>query len=223
MAFLYVLSEGEGDDLFIDLICERVTGQKFERTEEFRLRPGSNFKTALADARLLLNRFRKWSGPQDVAVVIAIDNDRAPGHPGAVELARPRMGSDCKKSPRFPDLQKQIEGTLGPDREKWPVDVAVAMPVEMIESWILILHNANRRALPVFKRANQPLARLYYGGSPSPQLRDLCEAEAAEHGLTFQEFFWKAVADGDINAAETASPSLKMFLDEVREWRCARN
>lgn len=223
MAFLYVLCEGECDDLFLDRLCERVAGRVFEREPvEFRVRPGSSLKTVLADTRLLLNKVRNWTVPQEIAVIICIDNDRAPGHPGGVELTRPRVGMDRKKAARYPAMIGQVEKTLGADRSQWPVDVAVAMPVEMIEAWALALHEPARAPLPPFKRAEQPLARLYYGGTPPPpQLRDLCDAERAAKGQTLEDFFWNAAEGGDLDAACAASPSLRMFLDEVRAWRCA--
>ena len=91
MAWLYILSEGERDELFYDLVAERVTGRGFERPSDFRLRCGANWKSALAAGRLLLNRVKHWGGAQDVAVILAIDNDRAPGHPGSLRTPDPAV------------------------------------------------------------------------------------------------------------------------------------
>lgn len=219
MAYLYILSEGERDEDFYDLIAERVTGQTFERPSDFRLRRGENWKTALKKSRVLLNLVKHWKEQQDIAVIIAIDNDRAPGHPGALlPHPRPLVGHDLKKQPRYPALVKMVEDALGEDRSKWPMDVAIAMPVEMIESWVLLLCNPQRPALPLFAEAIQASARTYHGAAPPPQLKDLCKAEAAALGKPLDEYFWHA-AEQDLEAAIEVSPSLKMFVEEIKQWR----
>lgn len=218
MGYLYILSEGERDELFYELVAERVTGRVFERPADFRLRQGANWKTALAGGRLLLNQVKHWNEPQDVAVILAVDNDRAPGHPGATEPhPRPLVGRDLKKPARYPAVIKMVTDALGANRDAWPVDVAVAMPVEMIESWVLLLSNPQRPILPLFAEANQVSARAYYGASPPPQLKDLCEAEAVALGKSLEEYFWHA-AEQDIDAAANVSQSLNMFLDQIRSW-----
>ena len=217
MAFLYILSEGERDELFYDLIAERVTGQRFERPSDFRLRHGANWKTALAGGRLLLSRVRHWKESQDVAVILAVDNDRAPGHPGSLPHPRPLVGQDLKKQPRYPAVRQMIADALGSDCSTWPVDVAVAMPVEMIESWVLLLCDPNRPTLPLFAEAIQPSARAYYGATPPPQLKDLCKAEAAAIQKPLDEYFWHA-AEKNIESAIAVSPSFKMFVEELKQW-----
>ena len=218
MAWLYILSEGERDELFYELIAERVTGRTFGRPSDFRLRHGANWKTALAGGRLLLNRVKHWTESQEVAVILAIDNDRAPGHPGALPHPRPLVGHDLKKPPRFPAVMKMVTDSLGTDRQAWPVKVAVAMPVEMIESWVLLLCDPHRPALPLFAEAIQPSARAYYGAAPPPQLKDLCKSEAAALGASLDEYFWRAT-EQNIEAAGASSPSLRMFVNELAQWQ----
>lgn len=218
MAVLYILSEGARDELFFDILAERITGNAYDPAEDFRLRKGANWKTVIAVGRLLLNLVKHWTEPQEIAVILAIDNDRSPGHPGAVPPPRPLTGLDLKKAARYPAVVQMIEDTLGKDRKQWPVDLALAMPVEMIESWVLLLWDPHRAALPIFAEAIQPSARAYYGKPPPPQLKDLCKTEAAGRARTLEEFFWHA-AEQDINAAAAASPSLQMFVTELRGWR----
>lgn len=219
MAYLYILAESERDDSFYDLLCERIAGHAFDRPLDFRVRPGSNLNTAMAAARLLLDRVKQWTDKQEIAVVIAVDNDRAPGHPGAESPPPGLVGADRNKAPRYPALADMVADRLGYNRDRWPVDVALAVPVEMIESWVLFFHNPGRdKPLPIFAEARQPLARLYYGGDPPPQLKDLCRQEAIGLGMTLDEFFWKA-AERDIRAAALASPSLLMFVEQVGKWR----
>ena len=92
------------------------------------------------------------------------------------------------------------------------------MPVEMIESWVLLLCNRQRPTLPLFAEAIQASARAYYGAEPPAQLKDLCKAEAAALGKPLDEYFWHAV-EQDLEAAIAVSPSLKMFVEEIRLWR----
>ena len=195
-----------------------MTGRTFERPSDFRLRHGANWKTALAGGRLLLNRVKHWTEPQEVAVILAIDNDRAPGHPGSLPHARPLVGQDLKKAPRHPAVMKMVTDALGTDRDAWPVKVAMAMPVEMIESWVLLLCDPHRPALPLFAEAGQASARAYYGAAPPPQLKDLCKAEAAALGVSLDVYFWRA-AEQDIEAVTPTSPSFRMFVEELAQWR----
>ncbi len=222
MTYLYVLCEGLRDDAFYESLCERITGQTFERPSNYQLRPGENWKTAMEKARLLISGIRHWKGNQDAAVVIAIDNDRAPGHPSADPLPRPLAGVDRKKRPRHQELTKMLESALGEDRSKWPIDVALAIPVEMIESWLLILHDPNLIDLPIFSDAKQQLARLYYGSNPPPQLKKLRDTNAESLGSSLDDYFF-AAANRDLDAAAASSRSFAMFQDEVRTWRCSRS
>jgi hypothetical protein len=138
MASLFIVAESERDELFYDLLAEKAARRAFERPERARLPQGSNWKTAIAAARLLLRKFGYITSAQEMAIIIAVDNDRAPGHPGSTPLSRPLVGVDRKKTPRYPAVMKILSDALGPSRKSWPVDVAVAVPVEMIESWVLV-------------------------------------------------------------------------------------
>ena len=113
---------------------------------------------------------------------------------------------------------QMVTAALGTDRTAWPVDVTVAMPVEMIESWVLSLCDPDRPPLPLFAEAAQHSARSYYSAQPPPQLKDLCKAEAAALGKTLDEYFWHA-ADHNLEPAIAVSPSFGMFVDEIRQWR----
>ncbi|MDB6174109.1 MAG: hypothetical protein JWL59_3420 [Chthoniobacteraceae bacterium] len=217
MAYLYILSEGDKDELFYQILAERITGQTFDQPSNFRLRNGSNWKTAQAQGRLLLNCVKHWSAQQDIAVILAIDNDRAPGHPGSSPHPRALKGADLRKMPRYLLLLEMVTNALGTNRTEWPVKVAVAIPVEMIESWVLQLCNPTRATLPLFAESNQRSARDYYQGAPPPQLKDLCKFEADALEKPLDEYFWHA-AEQDLDAAAAMSPSLKMFVDELKQW-----
>ncbi len=221
--FLYILCEGERDEVFYEGLAERITGLSFTKPADFRLRRGSNWKTAIAAAILLLNRFRNWNDPQEIAVIIAVDNDRAPGHPGSEPSPRPLPSPDQKKAPRHPDLVRKVAEALGQDRGKWPVEVALAVPVEMIESWLIPLLDSKCAELPLFSEAAQPLTRLYYGKRPPSQLKDIRKELGATLGLTADELFLKAAAEGDLHALAERSASFRMFREELLSWRKPEN
>ena len=218
MKHLYILSEGELDEMFYERLAERLTGQTFLQDDEFRLRHGANWKTAMAAARLLISRFKHWKERQDVAVIIAVDNDRSPGHPGGKEYPRPLPNVDQKKAPRYEMLQNKLYEDLGADASTWPVHVALAVPVEMIESWVLLLLNPQREELPPFSQASQQLAQLYYGKTPPPQLKDLRDAEAKQRGVDHLHLFWTA-AEQPLEPAMAVSPCLRMFVEQLQSWR----
>jgi hypothetical protein len=111
---------------------------------------------------------------------------------------------------------------LGEDRSAWPVEVALAVPIEMIESWLLVLHNPTSRGLPIFSTANRRLPREYHGENPPPQLKDLRNDDAKAKGLTLDDYFWSA-AECDVAAAAAASPSLQLFVEELQSWRFCKS
>ncbi len=215
---LYILCEGELDEMFYERLAERVTGQTFLQDEEFRLRHGANWKTAMASARLLISRFKHWQEKQDIAVIIAVDNDRAPDHPGGRQYPRPLPRVDQSKAPRHMKLQNMLNEDLGAVASTWPVDVALAVPVEMIESWVLLLLDPQREELPPFSQSSQRLAHIYYDRTPPPQLKDLRDEEAKQRGVDHLQLFWNA-AEQPLEAAMTASPSLRMFVEQLKNWR----
>ena len=218
---LYVLCEGERDGFLLERLAERATVRTFQTPrDEPHLRQNASWKQVMAGARIQLNRFKNMGGVrQDIGIIIAVDNDRAPGHPGAtLPPPRPLPNRDRAKSSRYEALQTMVRDALGPRREDWPVEVALAVPVEMIESWVLHLHDPSRpEPLPLFAEADQPGARAYHGGQAPPQLKDLCRAEALAAGHSLADHFW-AAAECDLDAASEASPSLAMYLAELRTW-----
>lgn len=222
---LYVLTEGERDELFYERLCERLTGLTFSKPDEFRIRPGSNWKTAQAAARFLLERFAKFTDSQEMAVLIAIDNDRAPGHPGGRTYPKPLPAHDRKQEPRFSKLREMVEAKLGVDPSRRPVQAVIAMPVEMIESWLLLLLDPSLTddELPPFADADSAIAREYHGNHPQPQLKDLCEIERRQRKVDLDRLFFDASDTGDLDRLTEASRSFAIFREEVEVLRTRWN
>jgi len=198
---LYVLSEGERDELFYERLCERLTGLSFQKQEEFRYSPGANWKTVFRLSRLLLSRFAHFETPQEMVVLLAVDNDRAPGHPGHRTYPRPLPAQDQKKEARFPRMREMVNEKLGTDPLKRNVHAVIAMPVEMIESWLLPLLEATHSDanLPPFAEADSAIAREYYGNKqPPPQLKDLREEIRKMRKLDPDTLFWEAADSGEL-------------------------
>jgi hypothetical protein len=168
---------------------------------------------------MLVRRFKSWPEKQDIAAIIAVDNDRAPGHPGGMTYVSPLPKADQRKPARYNELKQSIETELGPDPAARPIDLALAVPVEMIESWLLILCNPARPELPPFSDSFG-LAKRYYNGHPPPQLKDLTREEATARGMSLDELFWHA-AEQDVTAAAKRSLSLQLFIDQLKTWRPA--
>ncbi|HEX2749048.1 MAG TPA: hypothetical protein VHM91_13665 [Verrucomicrobiales bacterium] len=223
--FLHILAEGERDELFYERICEKLTGLTFQRNtsgnEEYRYVPGANWKTVFRLARLALSKYSHLETSQEIAILIAMDNDRAPGHPGGREYPRPLPGHDRKKEPRYPQLQSMVAEKLGTDPAERKVQAVIAMPVEMIESWLLLLLDPARReeSLPPFSETNSAIAREYYGKEPPPQLKDESEASRKRLKLDPDSHFFAAADTGDLEALTAASPSFAVFRKEVEVLR----
>lgn len=214
---LYILSEGERDEVFYERLCERLTGLIFQPSAEYRYVPGANWKTVFRLARLALRQFSHYASPQEIAVVIAMDNDRAPRHPGGRQYPRQLPAIDRNKNARYPELQEMVTHELGPDPAQRPVQAVIAIPVEMIESWLLLLLDPARdeESLPLFSEANSATAKEYYGPHSPPQLKDESESlRRAAHKMPFDHFF-DAAHTGDLDRLTEASPSFALFRKEV--------
>lgn len=218
MKILHVLAEADADAFFYESLAESATGQKFAYSGDFKLRPGSGWKSVLSNVRLLLRYFPRTTPRPDAAIIIAVDNDRAPGHPGAAAPANPLPKHDRQKGCRWVELATAINSVWGVNRAEWPLDIAIAMPVEMLESWVIVLLGASEEPLPLFSRAGDHAAWEYHGGEPPPQLKDLVDDELVKRGVDRIELLCYA-AKADLVPAKEKSASLGMFLEELNEWK----
>ena len=213
---LHLLAESDRDAFFYERLCERLSDLSFA-TFEIRPRLGSNWASVLVQARLLLERFRPISPPQQIVVLIAVDNDRAAGHPGGRIYPRPLPGADRRKEPRYQKLEQMVNENLGPDPGSRNVQAILAVPVEMVESWILLSLNPSLQDddLPLFSEADSAMAREYFGRDVPPQLKDLRKAEEAARKLGQTDLFWLAADKADLDQLKTRSPSFALFRKQV--------
>jgi hypothetical protein len=221
MSTLTVFSESAHDDFVYENLAERITGRSFELCDvPLGYRKHSGVEKVLAMIRMLLRTMPKTGESSDRALIIAVDNDRCPGHPGAVPHQRPLPPGERDRSSRWELIQAALRERWGENRAVWPMDVAVAVPVEMLESWVLLLLDPHRGSLPIYPNASDMQARIYHHPEkPGPQLKDLAQAEARQRNLSKQDLLIAAASDGDLEAVEKVSPSFQMFAEDLRAWR----
>jgi hypothetical protein len=97
------------------------------------------------------------------------------------------------------------------------------VPVQMIESWLLLLHDASRYPreidLPACGRSDQETSKRLYGSQPSPQLKDLVDNERRAAGVaTKDEFALTCVMKLVPEDLAARSPGFDQFRVQVAEW-----
>jgi hypothetical protein len=218
MPFIYIVAESEGDVLFYITCAERICGTALDY--DYRIsRRGSGIAQTRRMLRYMLADARNaHGGGPGVFWIAAMDNDRAPQHPDGARPPGTLSKADQRKTNRFEELlaeaSSQGVSSIG----------AIAVPVEMIESWVLqALSPDALLKLPAFSEQDAALAIAYYqtnhGSAPPPQLKDLAHAAMKEHGCEDWYEFLIEVAD-KLDAAKLAeqSRSFKLFRDDLLRW-----
>jgi len=217
MKLLHILSESDADAFFYERIAERVTGASFTPCD-IRLRKGDGESKVRASIKLLLSKFPKNTPRPECALLLSMDNDRCPDHPGASAYPRVLTSAERRRASRWRIIQDAMLARWGENRRAWPVDVAVAVPVEMIESWVLLLLNPERAPLPFHSLKTDRTAIAFHDPlPPGPQLKDLAADEARHRNLSKQELMMNA-AECDLEAAGNVSTSFRLFLEDLRSW-----
>ena len=155
----------------------------------------------------------------DAYFIIAMDNDRSPEHPE--HWQRENLSKqDARKVCRYCEILATITDELGKDRTKWPIKGAIAVPVEMLESWLLLICKSERPPLPRFARKTQSIAQKYYAPHSVPdQLKELCRYEQDELGISsFTELCLHCAHALDPQQLESLSPSFALFKTQVKAW-----
>lgn len=228
MSLLYVVSESDNDAQFYALCAEKLTGREFALVA-MKNRHGDGVHAVRTQIKYALRQARAAAhGAEPVAFLAAVDNDRAP-HPEnaapppagtGLDRARLTAGERARES-RLDWMGETADGVLGSDRQAWPLSVALAVPVEMIEAWIV----RSRCALPPqptphFSRATSDRARQYYQpAEPPPQWKDLVEEEQVASGFANrQDFYLEVIRNLDADALAARSLSFRMFKEWLDDW-----
>ena len=211
MPFVYILSEDDFDDQIYTYLAESLLGAQVEVVGR-RLRRGGGIGAVRRALPLLLADIRHLGAQESIYFIISMDNDRAFEHPEH----GPAPYGDGKPC-RHCGLTEAVHAAM-PDG--WSVPGAVAVPVQMIEAWLLLMHDAEKyreeSALPPCGWRAQPLAQRLLGPDPPPQLKDLVEAERGTE--TKADFAMSCVAKLRPGDLATRSPSFRLFHDQVSRW-----
>ncbi len=225
MNYLYVLSEDDNDDKFYKKCVEKITGKVFSLMS-IRLRKRDGIPRVRTNIRILFNHMRRTGPVENTFFVVALDNDRSPVHPeheklsGFHKLSKKEQRRGC----RFCEIEREAKQDLGENREGWPIKGAIAVPVQMMESWLLLICNGEvydtETNLPIFAKKDSRLARLYYAPrKPTDQLKDLCNIEKRRLNKASNRELCVHCGDHLIpEDLRERSDSFVQFEDQVKEW-----
>lgn len=218
MNTLAILAEDDSDEIFYEACAERITGLSFEKVDSLRIRKNGGISAVRTALPAFLNDLKGLSQMGNAYFIIALDNDRAPEHPDHTKiegLSRRDRSQRC----RFCKLNSAITEVFGHDQNRWPAKGAIAVPVQMLESWILLAIEPSRGELPLFSRKNSSSARVFYSGAPPDQLKDLCKAAKNEVGIeSNSEFFLDVAGRLEIEEVCVESPSFQSFKEQLDSW-----
>ena len=235
MTLLYLVTESDNDAVFYTLCAKKLTGTVYDPVP-MKNRKGDGVSAVKEQLhRALLAAKAAAGSSQPVAFIAAIDNDRAPhdehgaqqtgnddGRRTGTGLERQKLIRTERDRPeRHEWMIAAIEKVLKPDRKRWPMTVALAVPVEMVESWIIrSLREHPPQPMPHFSKADSERARSYYAPSkPPPQWKDLAAGEQAKSGCATKGDFYQHVVDRlDAEALAQRSLSFRMFKDWLDQW-----
>lgn len=215
---LYVLSEDDYDDLFYELCASRISGKKFHTVESRRFRKHGGLSEVRRMIRPLLNQLKGVRG-LDAFFIIALDNDRAPDHQNNHGIWPNLSNQDSRKQCRYCEIQRLICGEWGANVANWPAKGAVAVPVEMLESWLLLGIDPNRNQLPIFSQMKSKLAKSYHRGTVPKQLKDLFADALSTSDIAEKDEFILHLADTmDLRSVAARSDSFENFKQQVMAW-----
>ena len=221
MNYLYLITEDDNDDLFFEGCLEKLTGLTFQvDSTRRRLRKGGGIKEARRMLRLVLQEIRRFGVQENIYLVVAIDNDRAPEHPLHQQIKGLNV-TEQRMTCRFCELLQIIEDDLGKAPSQWPIRGAIAVPVQMLESWLLLSCGHDPDSLPIFARKVQPIAEQYYAPrQPTDQLKDLCKLEFQQGAnLSMAEFCMTCAYHLDADRLAQLSPSFANFKTQIESWQ----
>ncbi len=220
MKILYLLAESDADELFFEAVAERITGFSFTLAE-CRVRRNQGYAAVRVAVKLFLQTIQRSTADGNTHFIISVDNDRAP-HRWEDEQSRRNLSSnDQRKEDRYQRFEGEMHRVLGEDRSAWNAKGALAIPIEMVEAWLLLANNPDEfDDLPRFARSSDPSARQFYRShTPPPQLKDQVKLLMAERNCSSRpEFFVDCAHELNPEQLAERSPSFRYFHDQLRGW-----
>lgn len=225
MSILYVVSESDNDAVFYALCAEKLTGRTF-LLSSMKNRKGDGVEAVKLQLKYAVRMVRGAAlGGEQVSFIAAMDNDRAPH---SENIAKPPAGTgldrirltlkERNRAERLTWMIATVESVLGANRSAWPLPVALAVPVEMLESWIVRARRAEPpQPMPHFSWADSERARIYYRPTEAPpQWKDLTAIEKGDEDM--REFLARVVRELDADAFAERSLSFRMFKEWLDVW-----
>lgn len=219
MPFIYIVAESEADALFYIACAERIHGAAFD-FKFYRTSRGTGIAQARRMLRYMLADVRNSSGGgPGIFWIAALDNDRAPQHPDGIRPPGTLSAFDQRKASRHAELHAEASA------QRVSAPGAIAVPVEMIESWVLQALSADAVLdLPAFDEQASALAITYYQVNhrrpPPPQLKDLACAAMRQHGYQdWKEFLIHVAGRLDADLLAQQSRSFAQFHEAVKSWQ----
>lgn len=223
--YLYLLSEDDNDDVFYKACLEKIHDREYEILPT-RIRKGGGIGAVRQALSPFLSMIKNTGPVDSTFFLISVDNDRRRLHPTHAKredfkkLSKKEQNDPC----RYCEIEKRIQEKLGTSREAWPIPGAIVIPVEMLESWLLLICNGKQfrseAKLPVFAMKDQKSAQDYYRGKNKvpAQLKDLVEVERRALGQSKQEFYRYCAGLLESDSLATASSSFAQFLNQIQSW-----
>jgi hypothetical protein len=224
MKSLYMLTESDSDALLYEAVAERLTNQSYSPVQR-RIR-GTGIDAVRKSMKYAIKEIARMSAESGVCFIIAIDNDRAPhaACPDALsESDRKKLTTiDQHKPDRYGAILKALEENLGPDRSVWKIPVAVALPVEMIETWLIVIARSGTASeFPRFSRQDDASAiHFYHPAKPPAQLKDLAAAAQSDNGYNNRDewAFDLIISKLDPTDLAARSASFQIFREWFKTW-----
>ncbi|MGD1861828.1 MAG: hypothetical protein ACFB0E_17885 [Leptolyngbyaceae cyanobacterium] len=191
-----------------------------------RIRKGGGIGAVRQALTPFLNAIKYSGSVESTYFLISVDNDRRPLHPEHLQrddfkqLSKKEQTDPCRRC----EIEGKIQAKLGKDQSTWPISGAIAIPVEMLESWLLLICDpakyGTEAKLPVFSDKNKASATKYYGSKKKvpDQLKDLVDSERQTLGQSKQEFYRHCASILDPDALAQVSLSFAQFLSQVISW-----
>lgn len=223
--YLHLLSEDDNDDVFYKACLEKIHNREYEILPT-RIRKNGGINAVRQALSPFLSIIKNTGPVESTFFLISVDNDRRMLHPDHAkrddfnQLSKKEQSDPC----RYCEIEGRIHAKLGSNREGWPIPGAIVIPVEMLESWLLLICSCdkygNEAKLPIFPDKAKQSAQNYYGGKKKvpDQLKDLVESERTALGQSKQAFYQHCASQLEPDTLATVSPSFAQFLSQVQNW-----
>lgn len=225
MNYLHLLSESDNDDLFYLNCLNKLTGKSFELLSAKRLRKSGGISELRKKLGIFFRDIKHTGTADNIFFLVVYDNDRSPVHPdhGIRSDHSQLPKKDQQKNCRYCEIQSTAQNIFGTNKQQWPIKGAIAIPVEMLESWQLLICKGegfeSEKDLPIFSRKTKSGAQYYHSSKKPPdQLKDLVKQERIRLEMSPQQFCVYCAQQLNVNDLKARSRSFTQLSEQVADW-----